>query len=102
MDLPGAEKNVKENKPTGACGYVPLHPCVPVCPLVHMVPCICTYVCMLTGFVYISGKSLEPSRPQFCYPYDGELIAEFKSLPAGRLTGACLLTGTCSRLTWWR
>ena len=90
MDLPWYRKN-EEKKNIHQATHTPMpalvYTCNRVCapPPMYMAPCACTHVCILTSLVCIIGKSVAPSRPQFCHLYNGDLITELKSLPAWEL-----------------
>ena len=90
MDLPWYRKN-EEKKNIHQATHTPMpalvYTCNRVCapPPMYMAPCACTHVCSLTSLVCIIGKSVAPSRPQFCHLYNGDLITELKSLPAWEL-----------------
>lgn len=89
----------------------PIHQGLPLCvlttmcasPLMYVAPCACTHACILTRLVCSIGKSLAPSRPQFCHLYNGDLITELKSLPAGKLCNLVPAHSYAHRqATWWR
>lgn len=107
MDLPWYRKN-EEKKNIRQATHTPVPAlcvlatrCAP--PLTHVAPCACTHACILTRLVCIIGKSLAPSRPQFCHLYNGDLITELKPLPAGELCNLVPAHSYAhSQATWWR
>lgn len=108
MDLPWYRKN-EEKKNIHQATHTPMPALVCTCnrvcapPLMYVAPCACTHACILTRLVCITGKSLAPSRPQFPHLYNGALITELKSLPAGEL---CNLVPAHSyahgHMAWWK
>lgn len=99
----GEEKNPPAHPCTSACPCVHSHPCVCAPPRTYMVPCTCTHVCVYARFVYLIGKSLAPSRPQFYHLYNGALITGLRSLSAGKLCNL-VPAHSCAHghITWWR